>query len=142
MYSRDTSNSADIIDSRNVIDRIQELESERGILQDAVDESPDDTGYKQDLADWNGDYADELHNLKTLAEEAGQYSSEWPDGVCLIRDTYFAEYAEEEAFSIGAIDRDVNWPFNHIDWEAAAKELKQDYSCFDYDGEDYWVRST
>jgi len=123
------SNSADIIDSRDVIERIRELETERGILQDVVDE-------------WNENYADELHSLKTLAEEVQQYSSEWPDGACLIRDTYFEDYVQKEAEDMGVITRNVNWPCNCIDWEEAARQWQQDYSCFGYGGEDYWVRST
>lgn len=31
-----------------------------------------------------------------------------------------------------------NWPYNCIDWEKAANELKQDYSTVDFEGETYY----
>lgn len=140
MYSRDTSNSADIIDSRDVIARIKELEDEREVFQEAVDHSPEDAGYKQDLADWDDDYGCELSDLKALAAEGESTTCEWADGATLVNELYFEDFAQEEAESIGAIDRNANWPLNCIDWEEAARQLKQDYTSIDYDGEEYWVR--
>jgi hypothetical protein len=60
----------------------------------------------------------------------------------LIAEDDFAEYAEELATDLGYISDDTNrWPFNHIDWEAAADELRQDYTTITYDGDDYLIRS-
>lgn len=67
--------------------------------------------------------------------------SDWKYGEALIRDSYFATYAEELASDIGAIDRNAKWPLSHIDWEAAADELKMDYTAIDFDGVEYWIRS-
>lgn len=39
-----------------------------------------------------------------------------------------AEFAEDMAEQVGAIDRDAKWPMNCIDWEHAARELMMDYS--------------
>lgn len=38
------------------------------------------------------------------------------------------EFAEQLAEDIGAVDRNATWPNNHIDWEAAARDL----FCGDY----------
>lgn len=38
-----------------------------------------------------------------------------------------AEFAKEQAESLGLIDREITWPNNNIDWEAAAIDLMQDY---------------
>ena len=38
------------------------------------------------------------------------------------------EFAMETADSMGAVDKNANWPMNCIDWEYAAKELMYDYS--------------
>lgn len=38
------------------------------------------------------------------------------------------DFAQETAESLGAIDKNANWPMNCIDWEYAAKELMYDYS--------------
>lgn len=114
-------NSADLIDSRDVIARIRELESDKeaGLL-DAEDE--------------------ELPALLALQAEA-EGCSEWTDGATLIRDSYFQQYAEELADDIGTIDKNATWPVNCIDWEKAAEELKVDYTSVDFDGVEYWVRS-
>jgi antirestriction protein len=49
-------------------------------------------------------------------------------------------YAQDFAEDIGAIDRNAGWPLGCIDWEAAADELKSDYSSIEFDGVTYWVR--
>ena len=41
-------------------------------------------------------------------------------------DTIDANWAQEYADEIGAIKSELDWPYNHIDWEAAANDLKQD----------------
>jgi len=38
------------------------------------------------------------------------------------------DFAQEMADQIGAISKDVSWPYTCIDWEYAAKELMYDYS--------------
>jgi len=118
------SNSDDIIDSRDVISRIDELEEQRD----------------NEAQGLNEDEEAELAALQSLAEEAEGYCADWGYGETLIRDSYFAEYAEQLADDVGAIDRDASWPICHIDWEAAAESLKMDYTAVDFDGVTYWVR--
>ena len=135
-------NTHDIIDSRDVIARIEELQDE---LADLQSEAYDDTNAaaseaKQALEEWQDEYGEELQSLEALAKESANYAPDWEYGEALIRDSYFEEYAEELASDIGAINRESNWPNNHIDWEAAARELQQDYTCVEFDGVSYWVR--
>lgn len=140
---RTISNSDDLIDSRDVIERINELSETRDELLyqiDAAEDKEETEVAKADLEDWdNSDEGLELKMLLKLQEEAE--GGDWEYGEVLIRDSYFDQYARDLADDIGAIDRDANWPLNHIDWEAAADELKQDYTCVDFDGVDYWIRS-
>ena len=110
-------NSADILDSRDIIDRI-------GWLDNTEDEEE-----KAELA-----------QLLALQEEAEGYCPDWKHGATLIRDNYFEEYAQELAEDIGAIDRNATWPMNCIDWKEAARLLQQDYTSVDFDGVEYWVR--
>ena len=154
-------NGQDIIDSRDIIARIEELESDRETLVDAVTDaketlsdaqddtsalSPEDkedaqqavTDAEEALASWED--AEELKALQSLAEEA-EGCGDWPDSKALIRDSYFQEYAEQLADDIGAIDSNATWPCNCIDWERAASELQYYYTSVDYDGVTYWVRS-
>lgn len=137
------SNSDNVIDSRDVIARIEELEAERTDLLDAVESAEDDDKHdkhEMEVLAWNDENADELKALQSLAEE-GSGSSDWIHGETLIADSYFEEYAQELAEDIGAINRDATWPNDCIDWEKAAEALQQDYSSVDYDGETYWIRS-
>lgn len=112
-------NNRDVIDSREIIERIDYL----------TDEDYERSGPEEI----------ELAALRALAEEAEGYASDWAFGATLVRDSYFAEYAEQLAEDIGAIDRNAEWPLNHIDWAAAAEQLQQDYTAIDFDGVTYWV---
>ena len=115
-------NGQDIIDSRDVIERVAELTKKA-----------EDVG----LTD---EERDELDALADLASEAEGYTSDWVYGEALIRDSYFEEYARELADDIGAIDANASWPLGCIDWERAASELQQDYTSVDFDGVTYWTR--
>jgi hypothetical protein len=166
----EVSNRCDILDSRNVIARIEELEGERETLEDAVKEAKEAyelavarhgtdaskqteesedavtdaqdavTDAEKELASWDEDYGAELKSLKALQDE-GEGCSDWSHGTALIRDSYFEDYARELADDIGAIDSNAGWPLGCIDWEQAADELKSDYTSIDFDGVTYWVRS-
>jgi hypothetical protein len=115
-------NTQDVIDSRDVIARIEDLQ------QDVDAELADE----DDIA--------ELKALKALADEASGYAADWQYGEALIRDSYFKEYAQQLADDIGAVKADASWPNNCIDWDEAARQLKQDYTEVDFDGVAYWIR--
>ena len=80
---------------------------------------------------------EELVKLREIATELGD--SVLIHGGTLIADDYFETYARDLADDLGYTQRGVNWPYTHIDWEAAADELKSDYSCFEIFGSDYWT---
>lgn len=134
-------NSEDIIDSRSVTERIAYLEGERdSFVVNGVDERGNSMYDPTKWAEANPEDAEELAALLKLQEEAEGYVEDWKYGATLIRDSYFEQYAEELAEEIGAVSQNVSWPNNHIDWKAAAEELKQDYTSVDFDGVEYWVR--
>jgi antirestriction protein len=111
-------NDDETIDSRDVIERIEELEN-----------NPIE-----------GDEIEELEQLRKLAEQSVGYAADWQYGETLIRDDYFKQYAMDLADELGALETDRGWPANYIDWNAAADALKQDYTEIDFDGVTYWVR--
>ncbi len=111
-------NTDDIIDSRDVIEAIDTMR------------------YCCDGADEALDFA----ALLNLAAEGEDYAEDWNYGEALIRDSYFEEYAQELAEDIGAINPDIGWPGNCIDWERAARDLQMDYTPVDFDGVTYWTR--
>lgn len=119
-------NTQDVIDSRDVIDRIAELQEE-------IEESLPDA----DL--WK---ISELAKLLRLADDASIYAERWIHGAILIRDSHFTDYAKQKAGDQGYLcspDPD-SWPYNHINWESAARELQMDYTAVDFDGVTYWIR--
>jgi hypothetical protein len=114
------SNYDDIIDSRDVIERIDELEA-----IEVIDREPEEQ--------------EELDALYALAEQSEGYAPDWQYGETLIRDSYFQEYARQLAEDIGAIPDDLpNWVV--IDWEETADNLLVDYTSVEFDGVTYWVR--
>lgn len=138
------SNTDNVIDSRDIISRIEELQAERDSLENAVEISRKKTKAKAELAAFDeSDEGKELTMLTALAEECSDYAPDWQYGETLIRDTYFKTYAEELANECGMIDPKLvnTWPYTCIDWERAARELQYDYAQVDFDGVEYWVRS-
>ena len=129
MNTKAITNSEDVIDSRDVIARIEELRGER----DSTDGWNTESFYE--------DERNELTALEALADEAEGYAPDWQYGETLIRDSYFETYARELAEDLGAIPKDLSWPACHIDWDAATEALKQDYTSVDFGDVTYWVRS-
>ena len=119
-------NTDDVIDSRDVIERIEELEAE---IED------------RENCDQMSNEVEELATLKKLANGDASTSPDWPHGETLIRDTYFQDYAQELAEDCGMVTEGDAWPNNCIDWEQAARELQMDYMSVEFDGVDYWIRA-
>lgn len=126
-------NTDDIIDVRDMIARVEELEDERdafdtesGNFEDS-DEGAELAKLEEVLADLRGVGGDE------------QWRGDWYP-ITLIRDTYFRDYAQELAEEIGAIPEGATWPCTCIDWDQAARELQYDYSGVEIDGITYWTR--
>ena len=113
------SNTDDLIDTRDLQERIDELQA-----METRDESEEA----------------ELLTLEAFAAEIRDYCPDYPYGETLIHDRYFVDYARELASDIGAIQPKLNWPYTCIDWQAAADELRHDYTSAEFDGETYWFR--
>ena len=141
----------DILDTRDLNKRLNELEDEREDLEDAVtilkdelnDCDPDEKEQYDDnvadaveaLQEWDDEYKEELDELCAMRDEI----SEWRHGEALIAEEDFAEYVEQLADDLYGVEH--HWPFNHIDWDAAADELTADYSSIEYRGTTYLYRS-
>ncbi len=127
----DISNSDNVIDSRDVIARIKELEAER----EQAEDDPD----KENLAVWDEDNLEELDALKAMADEAEGYAEDWKYGATLIRESYFVDYCQELCKDCYQIPKDLP-RFIVIDWDATANNLRADYTDVDFDGATYLVR--
>jgi hypothetical protein len=158
-------NSDDVIDSRDIIERLETLTDERADLDTALTaatEAVEDYGTEDDtsdadadhaallsaqtdaraeLAQWDEDNAEELKNLTDLNAE-GEGAGDWQHGETMVRDSYFETYAQELADDCGMLNsKGDSWPYTCIDWERAARELQQDYTSVDFGGVTYWLRS-
>lgn len=115
------SNQDDVIDSRDIESRIEELEAE---LEDSELSAED---------------YEELQTLRALAKDGEEYSPDWNYGSTLIRDSYFVDYVQEMLEDCGDIPKDLPH-YIHIDWESTARDVRVDYTPIEFDGVTYWVR--
>lgn len=127
--------TADIIDLRDIIARVEELESEiDGIVSD-------DTVYIHGETD---SLQAELASLTAILDELKGYGGDeqWRGDwypVTLICDSYFTDYAREMLHDCGDIPRDMPW-FVEVDWDATARNIRVDYTPTEIDGVTYWYR--
>jgi hypothetical protein len=139
-------NDENVIDSRDVIAAIETLENaalaefERRNGPDA--EIPDDWGPAIIVDYIEDEETNEYYRSLVELARQGEGAADWRYGETLIRESYFEEYAEQLADDIGylADSKAQEWPFRHIDWKAAAEELKEDYFTVEFDGVTYYIR--
>ena len=143
-------NTEDVIDSRDVIARIDELQAVVDDLREEFDANPANAGV--DFDNWvrnqvgcSTEEADELAALKALAAQCEGYG-DWGHGEALIREDHFVKYIEELIDDCYTLPKELTsgqWPYRHItiDYEAAAEEAKVDYTEVDFDGQTYFLRA-
>lgn len=127
----DLSNSADMIDVRDIIARVEELEAIEGIEEkiSALEQDDDATelvGLRELLGELCGYGGDE------------QWRGDWYP-ITLIRDSYFVEAMQELCEDIGDFPKGIPG-YYVIDWNATADNLRVDYSSVEFDGVTYWYR--
>lgn len=132
----DTSN--DIIDVRDMIARIEELQDNLSDIEELRAEGDGE------LSDEVLEEQAELNALKAVMEELqGQGGDEKWEGdwypLTLIRDSYFEVYAQELVEDIGDMPNGIP-NYIVIDWEATARNIQQDYTTIEIEGVTYWFR--
>lgn len=121
--------TADIIDVRDIIVRVEELEKivEEGGL-DAVHGADNQERMRLQFL------------LDELAGNGGdeQWRGDWYP-TTLVRDSQFTDYARELLEDCGTIPRDLpDWV--EIDWERTARNVRMDYTATEINGATYWYR--
>lgn len=116
--------TADIIDVRDIIARIEEIE-EIGNLDD--DE-------KQEL----GCLLTIITELESVGGGDEQWRGDWFP-LTLIADSYFTDYARELCEEIGDIPKELPH-YIEIDWNATARNIRVDYTPVKINGATYWTR--
>jgi len=142
-YPPTPENTDDTIDSRDVIARLEELQSEKDDLTLAVtdldpQEEPEELAEAVTaLAVWEDDNGEEYEALKVLNEEGEECSSDWRYGELLIRESYFEQAMDEMVSECYELPKDLPfWMTITYDYDA----LRQDYTELDFGGVAYFVR--
>lgn len=154
----------DVIDVRDIIARFEELESElqdkhaQGEFMSEFDDwitnsrdnsDPIYSAFPDDGREVQSNI-EEFYKLRELLSEleGGGGDELWRGDwypITLIRESHFTEYITELIHDCYELPKQINsgeWPYRHftLDYEAAAEEAKQDYTCTDIDGETYYFR--
>ncbi len=121
--------TADIIDVRDIIARVEAIESE-GDDTFLADTDPETLGEARTLRmilnDLEGNGGDE------------QFRGEWYP-VTLIADHHFTAYARELLEDCDVIPADLP-AYVHIDWQRTARDIAVDYSTVTIQGREYLYR--
>jgi hypothetical protein len=132
---RDLDLTADYIDVRDIIARVEELREERE--QSEIDPA----GYGGPADTWAEERA-ELAQLESILDDLKgnggdeQWEGDWYP-VTLIRDSYFNEAMDELLEDIGDLPKELPCYLTiTVDYDA----LQMDYSSVEIDGTTYWYR--
>lgn len=114
-------------------------------LSDAILDVRDIIEYYESLDENSAEELEEKEFIKEniLDELKGNGDDEEWQGdwypVTLVAERYFEEYAMELAYDCYDVPNNNHWPYNHIDWAAAANELLEDYCEINikYDSRNY-----
>ena len=79
-----------------------------------------------------------LADLLDLEDELGDLRTGHAQNAQMIAARDFVEFAQYFAADIGAESNE--WPYDSIDWQAAAEQLEMDYTAVEFDGKDWLVR--
>ena len=115
----------DVIDSRDIIERYDELAAIEELTEDELNEKT------------------ALEKLRAK----GEASPDWDYGETLIRESYFEDYIEQlidDCYpEVSKALYSGEWPMRHLklDIEDAASEAKVDYFEVEFNGSTYLIRS-
>ncbi len=117
-------------DTRDLVERQDELEA---IIACVLDGDPAPADYGDIMAEYE-------QGLEIIVEVDGYSGDTCRDGITMIADAYFEEYAKELAEELGVISDKHEWPYTCIDWEEAANALQEDYTEIEIQKEIFWYR--
>ena len=122
----------DYFDSRDMIDRIEELEALEELFLD-----PESS--EEDKAEWTRELDNELGQLREFADSVG--NPEWIHGMMFIAERHFTGYAQELCEDLGYLSNNLpGFIASNINWEGVADDLRVDYSEYELDGNTYYAR--
>lgn len=113
---------ADFINTRDVLERIEYLTFLDDVAGDEAEE-----------------WADEVEELKRLRKLVAEVGEEAENGVGLILDSYWKQYADNDADEFFGLDG--TGASAYFDYEKFAREYQTDFTPVEFDGWTYWFRS-
>jgi hypothetical protein len=119
---RDLDLTNDIIDVRDIIARIEEIDD------NASDDDRRERAYLETL----------MTELETCGGGDEQWRGDWYP-ITLIADSYFTDYARELLEDCGDLPRELPH-YIEIDWDATARNIRVDYTPVTIGGATYWTR--
>lgn len=131
------SNNDDIIDVRDIIARVEELEAEIENIDDMPEgDMMKNTVEADELRKECETLTELLNNLKGTGGDE-EWRGDWYP-VTMIKDSYFEDSMDEFVSECYDIDALKLPSFISIKFDYVA--LQSDYTSVDYDGTTYWVR--
>ena len=137
----------DNIDTRDLLERLEELQAMRDLVSSLTDNLKDaetDAERKEiedKLASAKYDFdkaeQEELIQLEELQSDIGE--STFRDGCQLIHPDNFTDAMRDLCEDIGDVPKDIPC-YIAIDWDQTAENLKVDYCTVTFQGEDYYWR--
>lgn len=124
-----------VIDSRDIIARLEELQEELDDL-----ESENENGSMDEaIREWHDDNDDEYIPLVKLVKEC-ESCADWQYGETLIHRRIFVDYCRERCVDCEYIPENLP-AWIEIDWQKTADNMEQDYTTVDFDGHEYLIRA-
>jgi hypothetical protein len=136
----------DVFDSRDILEKIDELKSEALSLKNEIFE----LRQKRKLSDVSliqyqkKIITKEITILQNFKQDCENYTSEFESGATIISWRYFDDYCEEYAYEFGYISKSKNYSnplYNCIDWRQWADFMRQDFAEVSCEGGNYFISS-
>jgi hypothetical protein len=106
---------------------------------DPDEEEPEAPEAPDELEEFDSDKKELLETLEALKEDMDL--RRWHDGVAFVNESYFEEFAKNEAEELGYLANVKGNPLEDcIDWEKWADKVKDDYSTADIGSSMFYYR--
>jgi hypothetical protein len=138
--------NADIIDTRDLVDRFNELEEELEEFEEIIALYNSRASEFDTLAEFKDWYSDEyelyeeLEKIRELTEDLSDADDDFEDGIILIAEENFTAYCKDLVEDIGDAPVLPTYMVVDIDWDATADNLRVDYSEVEFHGNTYLYR--
>lgn len=137
--------SSDVLDSRNLDERLDYLTSIKDVRADWMDakrEAMSDEEIDELENNEPEDFTDEMEKELAELEEAKEEISEWRDGNTLVNMDYWAQYCKELVRDVGDMPKGLpSYIEDNIDWDGVAEDLSADYSTIEIMGNMFYYRN-